>query len=121
MGQESYNLGQQGETVAEAYLSDHGYEILEKNFRSHQGEIDIIAQDGDFLVFIEVKNYSLKNFMSPLGAITKNKRNSIIHAARVYLYRHKIKDTFCRFDVLTISRAVGGSQKIDLYKNAFVA
>lgn len=119
MGIESYKIGQKGEEIAEKYLLQQGYEILEKNFHSQQGEIDIVARDGEFLVFVEVKNYSFRSYGSPLGAVRKSKKQSIIHAARTYLYRNNIKNTFCRFDVLTIYRRPDGSRAIELYKNAF--
>lgn len=119
MGMESYKIGQKGEEIAEKYLLQQGYEILEKNFHSQQGEIDIVARDGEFLVFVEVKNYSFRSYGSPLGAVRKSKKQSIIHAARTYLYRNNIKNTFCRFDVLTIYRRPDGSRAIELYKNAF--
>lgn len=120
MGLESYKLGMKGEEAAEKYLAQQGYQILEKNFHSQQGEIDIVAWDRKTLVFVEVKNYSFKSFGSPLGAIRKSKRESIIHAARTYLLKNKIKDVNCRFDVVTIYRKPNGSRAIELYKNAFM-
>ena len=120
MGMESYQLGQEGEGIAEQYLLKQGYQIIEKNFRSQQGEVDLIARDGDYLVFVEVKSYSYRSYGSPVGAVRKNKKQSVIHAARTYLYKKKIKDTYCRFDVVTIYRKMDGSQAIELYKNAFM-
>lgn len=119
MGQESYELGISGEEIAEKYLTQHDYKILERNFRSQQGEIDIIARHQQFLVFVEVKNYSFRSLGTPLAAVRKNKKQSIIHAARTYLYKKNIRNTFCRFDVITISRRRDGSRAIELYKNAF--
>jgi putative endonuclease len=119
MGIESYKQGVRGEEIAEKYLIQQGYQILERNFRSQQGEIDIIARDKDFLVFVEVKNYSFRCYGSPAGAIRKSKKQSIIHAAETYLYKNKIRDTYCRFDVLTIYRRLDGSRAVELYKNAF--
>lgn len=120
MGKESYQQGIRGEEVAEKYLIQQGYKIIEKNFHSQQGEIDIIARDSEFLVFVEVKNYSFRSYGSPLGAVRKSKKQSIIHAARTYLYKNNIKNTFCRFDVLTIYRKPDGSRAVDLYRNAFL-
>lgn len=119
MGKESYELGKKGEDAAERYLIQQGYKIIERNYRSQQGEVDIIARDGQFLVFIEVKSYSFRSYGSPAGAVRKNKKQSIIHAAETYLYRNKVRDTFCRFDVLTIYRRMDGSRAIELYKDAF--
>jgi len=119
MGIESFEQGQKGEEAAERYLLQNGYQILKRNFHSQQGEIDIIARDRDVLVFVEVKNYSFRSYGSPLGAVRKSKRESIVHAARTYLLKNNVKDTNCRFDVLTISRHLDGSRRIELYKNAF--
>ena len=120
MGLESYKQGINGEEIAENYLLQQGYQILEKNFHSQQGEIDIVARDRDILVFVEVKNYSFRSLGSPVGAVRKSKRESIVHAARTYLLKNKIKDVNCRFDVVTIYRRPNGSRAIELYKNAFM-
>ncbi|MDD4178557.1 MAG: YraN family protein [Candidatus Margulisbacteria bacterium] len=120
MGRESYELGKQGEATAEQYLQQKGYDIIERNFHSQQGEIDLIAKEGDFLVFVEVKSYSFRSYGSPVGAVRKMKKQSIIHAARTYLYKKNIKDTYCRFDVVAIYRRFDGSTAIELYKNAFM-
>jgi putative endonuclease len=119
MGRESYEIGKKGEETAAKYLLQQGYEILERNYRSHQGEVDIIARDGRFLVFVEVKNYSFRSLGSPLGAVRKNKRQSVIHAAETYLWRNKIRNTYCRFDVVALYLCRDGSQAMELYKNAF--
>lgn len=120
MGKESYELGKRGEEAAEKYLLQHGYQLLEKNYHSQQGEIDIIARDGNFLVFVEVKSYSFRSYGTPVGAVGKSKKQSLVHAAETYLYKKNIKNTYCRFDVLTIYRRLDGSRAIELYKNAFM-
>ncbi len=112
-------IGNWGEEIAVQFLKSQGYQIIERNFRSSQGEIDIIAQDGIFLVFVEVKNYSFNNLGSPFGALRKSKRESLVHAAQTYLFKKDIKNTYCRFDVLAIYRPRHGEAKIDLLKNAF--
>ncbi|PIS30262.1 YraN family protein [Candidatus Saganbacteria bacterium CG08_land_8_20_14_0_20_45_16] len=119
MGKESYEIGQRGEDLAAEYLANHGYHILSRNFRSQQGEIDLIASDRDFMVFVEVKNYSFRSFGLPSAAIRREKRQSIIHAARTYLYRNRIKNKNCRFDVVAIYRRLDGSRVIELFQNAF--
>ena len=108
-----------GEDTAIKYLESQGYQIVERNFHSSQGEIDIIAKDKDFLVFVEVKNYSFRSLGTPFGALRKAKRESLIHAAQTYLYKKEIKDTNCRFDVVAIYRNQYGSRKIELLRNAF--
>ncbi len=119
MGIESYELGKQGEEIAEKYLVKQGYQILEKNYRSRQGEVDIIARDRDFLVFVEVKCYSYRSYGSPVGAVRKAKKQSLIHAAQTYLYKKNIQDTYCRFDVIAIYKKFNGEQLIEHYRDAF--
>jgi putative endonuclease len=119
MGRQSKQIGQFGEDIAANYLRGLGYVIFERNFRSTQGEVDIIAEDGEVLVFVEVKNYSFRSLGSPYAAVNKNKRENIIHAARTYLYKRKITDKTCRFDVLTICWDESGGRKIELIKDAF--
>jgi putative endonuclease len=119
MGMESYQLGREGESTAEKYLVQQGYEIIEKNFHSQQGEVDLIARENGYLVFIEVKSYSFRSLGSPLASVTKSKRQNIIHAAKTYLFKRNLQNQYCRFDVLTIYRRPDGSTAMELYKNAF--
>jgi putative endonuclease len=115
MGIESVKIGRCGEDIAERYLSGKGYEIIERNYRSQQGEIDLIAKEGNYLVFIEVKNYSFRSFGNPLGAVNKAKKDSMVHAARTYLYKTNICNINCRFDVL----AIYNYESFQLIRNAF--
>lgn len=119
MGKISKQNGCEGEKQAEDYLISHGYKVVERNFHSSQGEIDLIAYDGDFLVFVEVKNYSYRSYGSPVGAVRKAKRQSLIHAAQTYLYKNQVRNQNCRFDVITIYRKYDGSKKLEHYRNAF--
>ncbi len=119
MGKLSKELGDFGENRAVKYLEEQGFRIVDRNFRSSQGEIDVIAFDGETLCFIEVKNYSFKSLTSPYSAIGKGKRSNIIHAARGYLHKFKITDRFCRFDVLSIYWGSDGGKKVELIKDAF--
>ena len=115
MSKESYQLGVTGEDLAVQYLRGKGYIIIERNFHSQQGEVDIIAKDGEILVFIEVKSYSFRSYGYPLGAIRRSKKDSIIHAARTYLYKNNIRNVNCRFDVL----AIYDMKDYQLIKDAF--
>jgi putative endonuclease len=119
MGRESYDLGRTGEEQAKAYLKEQGYSILETNFRSLRGEIDVVARENEFLVFVEIKNYSYRSFGLPATVIKKAKKKSIIQAARYYLYKNQIKGINCRFDVLTFYCQKDGGRVIELFKNAF--
>jgi putative endonuclease len=81
--------------------------------------VDIVAKDGEFIVFVEVKSYSFGSFGTPLGSIRKSKKESIIHAAKFYLYKNNIKNINCRFDVLAIYSSWKGITKYELIKDAF--
>ena len=119
MGKESLDLGREGEDLAERYLRQLGYTIIERNFHSQHGEIDLIARIDETLIFVEVKNYSYRSFNPPCAAISRSKKQSLIHAARTYLYKRGIKGTNCRFDVLTIYRNQSNQCKVEHFQNAF--
>lgn len=115
MGLESFVSGKVGEDLAVDYLSKKGYMIIDRNFHSSQGEVDIIAKDGAFLVFVEVKNYTVRSLGTPLGSLRRSKRESIIHAATTYIYKNNIRNVNCRFDVL----AIYNMERFELIKDAF--
>lgn len=103
------------EELAARYLEKQGYSILERNFSSRYGEIDLIAKDKDTIVFVEVKYRSSISAGDPAEAVTARKQARIRKTAQYYLCRHQISESVpCRFDVA----AVLGSQ-IRLIKNAF--
>ena len=114
---ESHNLGQKGEELAADHLKNAGYKILYRNWKSGNKEIDIIAENHDFIIFVEVKTRSEDFLMAPVTAVTKEKRRSLIFAANGYLQRFKI-DKESRFDVITVIQS-GDSFKIDHIEGAF--
>jgi putative endonuclease len=114
---ESHDLGQQGEAIAEDHLKNAGFRILFRNWKWGRNEIDIIAENKEFIVFAEVKTRSEDFQMSPVSAVNKEKQKAIIRAADGYLQRFKI-DKESRFDVITIIKT-GDSFKIDHIEDAF--
>ncbi len=109
-------VGSAYEKKAAEYLIGQGFQIIEKNFYSRYGEIDIIAQDGRYLVFIEVKYRRDSSCGSPLEAVTAGKQKRICRAAFYYCTKKGCGDrTPCRFDVI----AIEGGNKIIHIKNAF--
>ncbi|OGI06354.1 MAG: YraN family protein [Candidatus Margulisbacteria bacterium GWF2_35_9] len=96
----SKNIGDSGELLASQYLTEKSYIIRETNYHSKYGEIDLIAQDADTLVFVEVKNYSKSNYISLYNAISKHKQQKIIRTAKKYLLDKQIADMPSRFDVV---------------------
>ena len=119
MNQTNREIGYEGEALAEDYLIQHGYKILQKNYTVKGGEIDIIAKDGDYLVFIEVKHHSKADYGSMLEKINLKKQQNIIYAAKVYITQRGLIDSPCRFDVVTIERQAGGVKKVELIQDAF--
>ena len=85
------NYGMAAEEAAALFLEGKGIRILERNFRSYHGEIDIIAKDNEFLVFIEVKTRKNENYGRPIDAITFYKKKHFINSIEYYLYKNKIK------------------------------
>ena len=112
-------VGNKGEDLAEKYLSENGYNIIKRNFHfGKSGEIDIIADEGDVLCFIEVKTRYSFDYGSPIESITPSKMKKIRRVADGYLYVNKINDKECRFDVLLIDMRTK-IPSIELMKNAF--
>ena len=98
---EHNDFGKLGEEIAVNYLSDKGYEILERNWRNRHKEIDIIARDGKFLVIVEVKARKSDEYGNPDIAVTRQKQRLLISAANAYLFRNRL-DTETRFDIISI-------------------
>ena len=112
-------LGKKGEEIAKRYLQSKGYKILFKNFRSRLGEIDIIGQDKDTLVFVEVKTRFSKEFGEPEEAVTPWKIKSIIRTGEYFKMLHPELPESLRIDVVAISLSPGGGvEEIKLIKNA---
>jgi putative endonuclease len=108
-------VGTAFEQKASEYLIHNGYRILSRNFRCKIGEIDLIAMDGAYLCFIEVKYRSGTAKGFPAEAITPSKIRRITRTAQFYMLMHKIpQDTPCRFDAVVILE-----DEISLIKNAF--
>ncbi len=98
---EHNELGKLGEDLAVQYLTDKGYEILERNWRNIHKEIDIIAKEGDDLVIVEVKARQTDEYGEPDIAVTKRKQRMLIAAANAYITRKGL-DVETRFDIVSI-------------------
>ena len=114
---ESHNLGQKGEDLAADHLEKAGYKILFRNWKWGKHEIDIIAENQDFIIFAEVKTRNNDFYMHPASAVTREKQKSIIWAANGYLQKFNV-DKESRFDVITIIKT-GESYQIDHIEGAF--
>lgn len=94
-------IGSEYENKACDYLNNQGYKVIERNFRTYRGEIDIIAKDGEYLVFIEVKYRSKKNYGYSAEAVNIHKQKVIYRVAEGYISLHKeYEGKPCRFDVI---------------------
>lgn len=104
MKQNNRDIGSRYEEQAAVFLTELNYEIVERNFRCKSGEIDLIARDGQYLVFIEVKFRKTGVSGDPAEAVTLSKQRKIISTAKYYLLTHGYgEDTPCRFDVVAVA------------------
>ena len=97
----SHSLGKNGERLAIKYLRENGYRVLEKNWVTGRKEIDIIAEDDEFIVFIEVKTRMVDFQLHPRDAVSVPKQRNIIYAAQTYIQRNEC-DKEARFDIISI-------------------
>ncbi len=115
------DFGREGEEQAVKLLKKKKYRILETNFRTKAGEIDIVAEQDKVLVFVEVKSRADSEYGSPLEAITPAKQKKLVQVANRFRARHEVWDRDCRFDVVAVS---GDPQKpskwnLELFADAF--
>lgn len=110
-------LGSRGEDVAARYLKEKGFKILVRNFKTPLGEIDIIAEDRETLVFIEVKTRSDDSFGLPFEAVDGRKRERMRRTALLYL-KNIGKERSSRFDVISVEMK-DGCCKVDHIIGAF--
>ncbi len=118
MSDATKKLGNAGENIAVNFLENHGYKILEKNFRIRAAEIDIIAEKDNTIIFVEVKTRSNIRKGTPAEAVNLRKQKKIIEAASVFLQDEKYFDKACRFDVIEII-SEGKFFKVNHIENAF--
>ncbi len=120
MTQRRAGLGKMGEDLACRELERRGYAILARRYRRRGGELDIVAQDGATLVFVEVKTRDGDAFGTGGDAITALKRRRMMRLAVDYMMRHHLSGSACRFDVVSV-RVDGGAPSIEVVQNAFDA
>lgn len=106
-------LGQYGERVAAAHLVSAGMVILERNWRCPGGELDIVARDGDTLVFCEVKTRSSADFGSPLEAVTARKAARLRRLAGAWLHEHDLRVPQVRIDLVGVLRPPRGAAQVE--------
>ncbi|MEO5761847.1 MAG: YraN family protein [Vicinamibacteria bacterium] len=116
----AHRRGSAGEDAAFAYLIGLGYVVLERNFKTRFGEIDIIARDQKTLVFVEVKRRENTDHGTAAEFVTRSKMRKVVGAARIYTARHGLSDNLIRFDVVAID-VIDGHEQLLHHKGAFDA
>lgn len=110
--------GKIGEDLAAKYLERNGLRIIERNYRFERGEIDLIAEEGEELVFVEVKTRRSNAFGAPEDAVTEEKQEQVRAVADGYLFERDINNRPCRFDVVAIEYQ-DGCTEIRYIRDAF--
>ncbi|MEO6893035.1 MAG: YraN family protein [Ktedonobacteraceae bacterium] len=112
-------LGRAGERLAERTLVDRGYHMLERNFRCRYGEIDLVAEDGEDLVFVEVKTRRGTAYGLPEEAVNARKQRKILEVASYYLDLHTCAERSWRVDVVAVQLSKSGKlEEIRIYQHA---
>lgn len=111
-------LGSQGEKIAQDFLKKKGYRLLDTNFRSREGEIDIVARKGKCLVFVEVRTRSSQSFGTPEESITSTKKERLIRLALAYLQGHPSPHSDWRIDMVAVELHGQQVTRIELIENA---
>ena len=106
----SFLLGKTGESKAARFLEKKGYKICCRNYRQRNGEIDIIAKDGDCWVFVEVKTRSGLGFGTPAESVTYHKIRALRRTAQAYLHAIGQDDAYMRFDVIEVLKNGDGAE-----------
>jgi putative endonuclease len=111
------SFGRRSELQAIDYLRTLRYRIVASGYRVKSGEVDVIAWDGDILVFVEVK--ARKNSDPPQDAVSFQKQQRIVRAAHAYITKHRLHDTPYRFDVVAVTARPGAKPEFLLLRDAF--
>ncbi|GIX48700.1 MAG: UPF0102 protein [Candidatus Tectimicrobiota bacterium] len=119
MSTERQRHGQRGEDLAVAYLERSGYRVAARNFRCRGGEVDIVAWDGDTLVFVEVKSKAQTAFDAPQAMVDRRKQARLVQAAVTYLQQQRLPRVAVRFDVVAIWLLPGRAPEITHIPAAF--
>jgi putative endonuclease len=110
-------FGRRSEIEGAAYLRSLGFRVVASGYRTRNGEVDLIAWDGDELVFVEVK--SLHSDAPPEDNVSVRKQQRIMRAARSYIARYNLQDRAYRFDILAITAKPDHQREIRLLRDAF--
>ncbi len=112
-------LGRVGEGAAVEALRDRGYRILERNVRPRRGELDVVAEEGGELAFVEVKARRSGTHGTPAEAVGARKRRALVQLALGYLVRRGLGERPCRFDVVEVWLPPAGRARVEILRDAF--
>jgi putative endonuclease len=112
-------LGQKAEIAAAAELGRRGYRIIASNYRCRYGEIDLIAQEGGSLVFVEVRCRATDAYGTPAESVTPAKQQRLARTAQTYLDEFSLGDVGCRFDVVEVCVVDGRPRVREILRDAF--
>ena len=112
------STGKKGEELAAAYLEEAGYRIIVRNYRCLFGEIDMVAEEGETLVFVEVKSRRSDAYGDPQLAVGPQKQKKMSRISLHYLSEHHLRHRLARFDVVAVKLLPAGN-RIELIRNAF--
>ncbi len=101
-GKDNRSKGSAGEQMAAEYLTQKGLTIIARNYRYDHGEVDLVCQDGDELVFVEVKARTSRIFGEPEESVTESKQEQLRKVAEGYCQEFLLDDKFYRFDIVTV-------------------
>lgn len=116
---ELQKFGFKGEDIACSFLQNKGYIIRHRNWRTHHIELDIIAENDDYIVIVEVKTRRNDKFCHPSDAVNRTKIKHIVNATQAYIFKYNImKDV--RFDIISIIPLQDGGYEIEHQEDAFI-
>ena len=110
-------FGRRSEIDGATYLRSIGFRVIGSSYRTREGEIDLIAWEGNTLVFVEVK--ALHSAEPPEGAVGYRKQQRVMRAAKAYMAQYRLHDAACRFDVLAVTVLEGTKPQFRLLRDAF--
>jgi putative endonuclease len=114
-----HRLGASGEEFAERMLCRSGFRILARRYRIREGEVDLVALDGEVVVFVEVKTRSGRTIAPPAEFVTASKRRRLVRAAAAWLAGRNWLDRRCRFDVVELVAREKGGFEVRHLRDAF--
>lgn len=119
MGNTTRQIGDKGEDIAAAYLESKDWIIIDRNYFFEKAEVDIVATDRNYIIFVEVKTRSSTYFGRPEEYVTPAKEQNIKKAAEAWTYERKMETALVRFDIVSIVQSGNEAPEITHFEDAF--